>query len=71
MPTKAMFLMLKQLFQRPFTNPFPVKYAPKNVTEVIKKVQRGEISINNPHIILEKLISTAIINNLGNVFCIE
>jgi len=48
MPNKAMFLMLKQLIQRPFTNPFPTKYAPKNVTETIKKVQRGEISIRGP-----------------------
>ncbi|WP_457753128.1 4Fe-4S binding protein [Thermococcus sp.] len=48
MPTKAMFLFLKQLMERPFTNPFPVKHAPKNVTALIDKVQRGEAEINPP-----------------------
>lgn len=41
-------LLVKQLFQKPFTNKFPVKYAPKNVTHLLEKVQKGEVSINPP-----------------------
>lgn len=41
-------LLIKQLFQKPFTNKFPIKYAPKNVTPLLQKVQRGEIAINPP-----------------------
>ena len=48
MPTKAMFLMIRQLLRRPFTNPFPVKYAPKNVTSLIEKVKAGQVSIKDP-----------------------
>ncbi|KPU63291.1 4Fe-4S dicluster domain-containing protein [Thermococcus argininiproducens] len=48
MPTKAMFLMIKQALQKPFTNPFPVKHAPVNVTALIEKVQKGEVKIHPP-----------------------
>ncbi|ALV62302.1 NADH-ubiquinone oxidoreductase chain I [Thermococcus sp. 2319x1] len=48
MPTKAMFLMIKQMLQRPFTNPFPVKHAPKDVTSLIEKIQKGEVKIYPP-----------------------
>ena len=41
-------LLMKQLFQKPFTNKFPVKYAPKNVTALLQKVEKGEVKINPP-----------------------
>ena len=44
----ALKLLIKQVFQKPFTNKFPVKYAPKNVTALLQKVQKGEASINPP-----------------------
>jgi formate hydrogenlyase subunit 6/NADH:ubiquinone oxidoreductase subunit I len=37
---------MKQLFQKPFTNKFPVKYAPNNVTALLKKVGKNEIKLN-------------------------
>ncbi|WP_297069151.1 4Fe-4S dicluster domain-containing protein [Thermococcus sp.] len=48
MPTKAMFLMIRQLLKKPFTNPFPVKHAPANVTGLIERVQKGEAKIKPP-----------------------
>ena len=44
----ALRLLVKQLFEKPFTNKFPVKYAPKNVTPLLQKVQKGEVSIHPP-----------------------
>lgn len=41
-------LLIKQVFQKPFTNKFPVKYAPKNVTALLQKVEKGEVKINPP-----------------------
>ena len=46
MVNKMMFVLLKQVAKKPATNPFPVKHAPKNVTELIEKVQKGEAQIN-------------------------
>jgi len=44
----ALKLLIKQLFQKPFTNKFPVKYAPNNVTSLLQQVNKGEVSINPP-----------------------
>lgn len=41
-------LLIKQVFEKPFTNKFPVKYAPKNVTALLAKVGKGEVSIIPP-----------------------
>jgi len=46
--------VLKQVFHKPFTNKFPVKYAPKNVTALLQKVERGEAQINPPVPVPEK-----------------
>lgn len=40
--------LFKQLFSKPATNPFPVKYMPKSVTGLLEKVGRGEARINPP-----------------------
>jgi len=40
--------LLKQLFSKPATNPFPVKYMPRSVTAVLKKVAAGQAAINPP-----------------------
>ena len=40
--------LFRQMFSRPFTNLFPVKYAPASVRETLEKVKRGEIKINPP-----------------------
>ncbi len=40
--------LLKQLFRRPATNPFPSRYLPPSVTGFLAKVSRGEAAINPP-----------------------
>jgi formate hydrogenlyase subunit 6/NADH:ubiquinone oxidoreductase subunit I len=40
--------LLKQLFRRPATNPFPSRYLPPSVTGFLTKVSRGEAAINPP-----------------------
>ena len=40
--------LIKQLFSKPATNPFPVKYMPKSVTAVLKAVGAGKAQINPP-----------------------
>jgi NAD(P)H-quinone oxidoreductase subunit I len=40
--------LIKQLLSRPATNPFPVKYMPKSVTGVLKKVAAGKATIHPP-----------------------
>lgn len=48
MPTPMIKELIKQFFRNPVTNKFPVKYIPKSVTELIKKVERGKANINPP-----------------------
>ena len=47
-----MFPMLKQLMrqliQKPFTNLFPAKYAPKSVKKFLEDVEKGKAKINPP-----------------------
>jgi len=40
--------LLKQLFRKPETNPFPTKFTPKNITKLLEKVGKGEAKINPP-----------------------
>ncbi|MGB9885708.1 MAG: 4Fe-4S dicluster domain-containing protein [Moorellales bacterium] len=40
--------LAKQLFRRPFTNPFPVRYAPNSVTRLLEAVSEGRARINPP-----------------------
>ncbi len=40
--------LLKQLFKKPETNPFPTKFTPKNVTKLLEKVGKGNAKINPP-----------------------
>jgi len=40
--------LMKQLLSRPATNPFPVKYMPRSVTAVLKKVAAGQATIHPP-----------------------
>jgi len=40
--------LMKQLFSKPATNPFPVKYMPPSVTAVLKKVAAGKAQIHPP-----------------------
>ncbi|MDD3655631.1 MAG: 4Fe-4S binding protein [Atribacterota bacterium] len=56
MPTPIVFELIKQLFHRPATNCFPVKYYPSQttVTDLIKKVQDGQVKINSPVTVPEK-----------------
>lgn len=37
-----------QMFKKPFTNKFPVKYAPGDVTGLLKQVGEGKVAINPP-----------------------
>jgi len=56
MPTPLVLELIKQLINKPATNCFPVKYYPSQttVTELINKVQGGEVKINSPVTIPEK-----------------
>jgi len=40
--------LIKQLFKRAFTNKFPAKHIPKNVTGYLEKVKKGKTKINPP-----------------------
>jgi len=48
MVTHAFFELLKQFFSDPATNLFPVKYAPANIHQTLKKVEAGKATINPP-----------------------
>jgi len=37
-----------QMFKKPFTNKFPVKYAPHNTTKLLEAVGKGEVQIIPP-----------------------
>jgi formate hydrogenlyase subunit 6/NADH:ubiquinone oxidoreductase subunit I len=37
-----------QMFKRPFTNKFPVKYAPRNTTKLLAAVDEGKVEIVPP-----------------------
>lgn len=56
MPTPMGFELIRQLFNKPATNCFPVKYYPDKttITDLMKKVQDGEVKINPPVKIPEK-----------------
>ncbi len=40
--------LIKQLFSKPATNPFPVKYMPRSVTALLEKVAAGQAMIHPP-----------------------
>ncbi|MCD6542519.1 MAG: 4Fe-4S binding protein [Thermoplasmata archaeon] len=40
--------LFRQLFSKPYTNLFPVKYAPVSIKETLEKVEKGEIKITPP-----------------------
>lgn len=48
MPTPMILELMKQLFRKPATNIFPLKYAPKSVTKLLEKVSSGEAKISPP-----------------------
>lgn len=40
--------LIKQLFSKPATNPFPARYMPKSVTGLLAKVAAGKAAIHPP-----------------------
>jgi formate hydrogenlyase subunit 6/NADH:ubiquinone oxidoreductase subunit I len=40
--------LFKQLFSKPATNPFPVKYMPRSVTALLARVSAGQAAIHPP-----------------------
>lgn len=48
MPTPMFFELFKQLFKKPATNKFPVKYAPPSVKGLLEKVKAGVAKPNPP-----------------------
>lgn len=40
--------VFKQMFKKPWTNKFPAKYIPNNVTNYLKQVEDGKAKINPP-----------------------
>ncbi len=40
--------LFRQLFSKPFTNLFPLKYAPASIKDTLDKVKKGEVRINPP-----------------------
>ncbi|MEM0493532.1 MAG: 4Fe-4S dicluster domain-containing protein [Candidatus Thermoplasmatota archaeon] len=41
-------VLLAQMFKKPFTNKFPVKYTPSSPTRLMERVNKGEVRINPP-----------------------
>ncbi|MDG6221075.1 MAG: 4Fe-4S binding protein [Candidatus Thermoplasmatota archaeon] len=48
MPTIMVFEIFRQLFNKPATNKFPVKYAPKNMHAAAKAIEKGNVKITPP-----------------------
>lgn len=48
MPTSTIYMLIKQLFGKKATNPFPVKRAPDNMSEAQELIEKGELEINPP-----------------------
>ncbi len=40
--------LLRQLFQKPATNPFPARYMPRSVTGLLEKVAQGKATLHPP-----------------------
>lgn len=55
MPTSTIYTLIKQLFKKKATNPFPVKYAPKNMHDAAELIEKGELEINPPVYIPDRL----------------
>ncbi len=55
MPTSTIYTLIKQLFTKKATNPFPVKYAPKNMHDAAELIEEGKLDINPPIYVPEKL----------------
>lgn len=48
MPTSTIYTLIKQLFTKKATNPFPLKRAPDDMTSAAELVEKGEIDLNPP-----------------------
>lgn len=48
MPTTTIYTLIKQLFTKKATNPFPVKYAPSNMHGAAALIGSGKVRINPP-----------------------
>lgn len=48
MVTATVIEIIKQFFHKPFTNKFPVKYAPRNMHKALEAIQAGKVEINPP-----------------------
>ncbi|MFH1424132.1 MAG: 4Fe-4S binding protein [archaeon] len=46
--------LLRQMFKKPATNTFPVKYIPKNVTKALATIGAGKVKITPPVAVPEK-----------------
>lgn len=55
MPTSTIYTLIKQLFKKKATNPFPVKYTPNNMHEAAELIEKGELEINPPVYVPEML----------------
>jgi formate hydrogenlyase subunit 6/NADH:ubiquinone oxidoreductase subunit I len=40
--------LLTQLFRTPATNPFPIRYLPGSIIDLLSRVVKGEVAINPP-----------------------
>ncbi len=48
MPTQTIYTLIKQLFTKKATNPFPVKYTPENMHDAAELIEKDELEINPP-----------------------
>lgn len=48
MLNRMMIELFRRVYRKPFTNPFPVKYMPENLTDALEAASRGEIALNPP-----------------------
>ena len=48
MLNRMMIELFRRVHRKPFTNPFPVKHLPENLSEALEAAARGEITLNPP-----------------------
>ena len=48
MLNRMMIELFRRVHRKPFTNPFPVKHLPENLSEALEAAGRGEITLNPP-----------------------
>jgi len=63
--------LLAQLFKKPATNKFPVKYAPKSATKLLEKAGKGKAKLNPPVSTPERFRGRLSYNRAKCIMCLQ